>query len=194
MEEALTSAMEDYLELIVKLKQENKVVRVRDIAKGMNVKMPSVTSMLNNLAKKDLINHERYDYVDLTPLGLKQAQKALYKHMILFNFLKNVLKVNSKQADNEACRMEHAVSSATLKKLVKFIGFIESCPKGSFDFLEYFKSHCRYGSSKEKCVEHLKDSVNNFFSQKKSKPGGKNDEKKSLWVKRNNENFRSKKA
>ena len=180
MEEALTSAMEDYLELIVKLKQENKVVRVRDIAKGMHVKMPSVTSMLSNLTKKDLINHERYDYVDLTPLGLKQAQKALYKHMILFNFLKNVLKVNSKQADNEACRMEHAVSSATLKKLVGFIGFIESCPKGSFDFWGYFKSHCQQGSSKEECAEHLRDSLDQFFSQKKSKPGGKNDAKKSL--------------
>ena len=163
MKKALTPAMEDYLELIVKLKQENKVVRVRDIAKGMNVKMPSVTSMLNNLAKKNLIHHERYEHVDLTPLGLKQAQKALHKHTILFNFLKNVLKLDSKQADNEACRMEHAISSATLKKLVTFIGFIESCPKGSFDFLEYFKSHCRDGSSKEKCEKHLKESLEKFF-------------------------------
>jgi len=57
MKKTLTPAMEDYLELILKLKEENKVVRVRDIAKGMNVKMPSVTSMLNTLAKKNLINH-----------------------------------------------------------------------------------------------------------------------------------------
>lgn len=178
MGKALTSAMEDYLELIVKLKQENKVVRVRDIAKGMHVKMPSVTSMLNSLAKKDLINHQRYEYVDLTPLGLRQAQKALHKHRILFNFLKNVLKINSKQADNEACRMEHAVSSATLKTLVEFIGFIESCPKGSFDFWGYFKSHCQQGNSKEECVEHLRDSLDQFFSQKKSKPAGKDAGKK----------------
>jgi DtxR family Mn-dependent transcriptional regulator len=194
MEKTLTSAMEDYLELIVKLKQENKVVRVRDIAKGMRVKMPSVTSMLNNLAKKDLINHERYEYVDLTPLGLKQAQKALYKHMIIFTFLKNVLKVNSKQADKEACRMEHAVSSATLKKLVEFIGFIESCPKGSFDYWGYFKSRCQQGSSKEKCIEHLKDSLDHFFPKRQASWVGKMMTKKSLWIKRNNENFGSKKA
>jgi Mn-dependent transcriptional regulator len=125
MKKALTPAMEDYLELIIKLKQENKVVRVRDIAKGMNVKMPSVTSMLNSLAKENLIHHERYEHVDLTPLGQKQAQKALHKHMILFNFLKNVLKLNSKQADNDACRMEHAVSSATLKKLVEFVSCLD---------------------------------------------------------------------
>ena len=184
MEKALTSAMEDYLELIVKLKQENKVVRVRDIAKGMQVKMPSVTSMLNNLAKKDLINHARYDYVELTPLGLKQAQKAVHKHMVLYNFLKNVLKVNAKQADDEACQMEHAVSSTTLKKLMAFLGLIEACPKGSFDFWGYFKSHCQQGTSREECVEHLKDFLDQFFSQKKSTLGGKNADKKMSWDKR----------
>jgi len=180
MEKTLTSAMEDYLKLIIKLKQKNKVVRVRDIAKGMQVKMPSVTSMLNSLAKKNLINHERYEYVELTSLGLKQAQKALHKNMILFNFLKNVLKVDPKRADNEACRMEHAVSSATLKKLVEFIGFIESCPKGNFDFWGYFKGHCPQGSSKKECVEHLKDSLEQFFSHKKSKLQKKDADKKNV--------------
>ena len=122
--------MEDYLKLIIRLKQENKVVRVRDIARGMQVKMPSVTSMLATLVKKELITHERYEYVDFTPEGLKQAQKALRKHMVLYNFLKNVLKVNTKQAYEEACRMEHAVSSGTLKKLVEFISVVESGQNG----------------------------------------------------------------
>jgi len=157
MEKLLTSAMEDYLELILKLQQENKVVRVRDIAKGMNVKMPSVTSMLQNLSKKNFINHEKYEYVELTPAGLKKAREALRKHQILFNFLKNVLKVNAKQADIDACQMEHAISPVTLKKLVAFIGFIEFCPRAGFDWLEYFKSYCRNGSTKEKCEKHMQD-------------------------------------
>ena len=184
MGKELTSAMEDYLKLIVKLKQKNNVVRVRDIAKGMRVKMPSVTSMLNSLAKKNLINHERYEYVDLTPLGLKQAQRALHKNLILFNFLKNVLNVDSEQADNEACRMEHAISSATLKKLAEFIGFIESCPGGSFDFWRYFNSHCRQGSSKEKCAEHLKEFLDQFFVPEKQAGGKWLPTKKCLSVKK----------
>jgi DtxR family Mn-dependent transcriptional regulator len=144
----------------------------------MQVKMPSVTLMLNTLAKKELINHERYDYVELTSLGLRQAQKAVHKHMVLYNFLKNVLKVNAKQANAEACRMEHAVSSATLKKLMEFIGLIEACPKGSFDFWGYFKTHCQQGVSREECVEHLKDSLDQFFSKKKGTLCGKGADKK----------------
>lgn len=172
MEKTLTPAMEDYLELILKLKEENKVVRVRDIAKGMNVKMPSVTSMLNTLAKKDLINHEKYEYVDLTSQGLEKAKEAHHKHMVLFDFLKNVLKVNPRQADIDACGMEHAISPVTLKKLVDFIGFIDFCPLVGSDWLEYFKSYCRNGSSKAECEKHIEDSLKSYPHRLASLDGG----------------------
>ena len=45
----LTSVMEDYLEAIFDLDQDKKVVRVKDIAKRMSVKMPTVSSMLKTL-------------------------------------------------------------------------------------------------------------------------------------------------
>lgn len=162
MRKTLTPAMEDYLELILKLKEENKVVRVRDIAKRMNVKMPSVTSMLNSLAKQDLIDHEKYEYVELTSQGFKKAKEALRKHMILFDFLKNILKVEPRQANIDACGMEHAISPATLKKLVGFIGFIEFCPRAGDDWLEYFKNYCQSGSTKEKCAKHMKEFIKKY--------------------------------
>jgi len=162
MKKPLTPAMEDYLELILKLKEENVVVRVRDIAKGMAVKMPSVTSMLNTLAKKNLIRHEKYEYVDLTAPGLKKAKEAQHKHLILFNFLKDVLKVHPRQADIDACGMEHAISPATLKKLVDFIDFIEFCPRAGFDWLEHFKSYCAGGRSREKCEQNLKKFLKDY--------------------------------
>jgi DtxR family Mn-dependent transcriptional regulator len=162
MNKALTPAMEDYLELILKLKQEKTVVRVRDIAKGMKVKMPSVTSMLNTLPKKDLIHHEKYEYVDLTARGLKKAKEAQHKHSILFNFLKDVLKVNPRQADIDACGMEHAVSPATLKKLVDFIDFIEFCPRAGFDWLEHFSTYCEGGRSREKCEQNMIKFLKNY--------------------------------
>jgi len=39
----LTPTMEDYLEAIFNLAKEKRVVRVRDIAKKLGVKMPTVT-------------------------------------------------------------------------------------------------------------------------------------------------------
>ena len=76
MKQALTPTMEDYMELIYNLGKNVKVVRVRDIARGMNVKMPSVTSMLKTLNKKNLIEHEKYEYVELTEEGLEVARES----------------------------------------------------------------------------------------------------------------------
>ena len=69
----LSSNMEDYMEVIAVLKKRNSVARVRDIGKLMKVKTSSVTSALNVLSKRDLVNHERYGYVDLTENGEKLA-------------------------------------------------------------------------------------------------------------------------
>ena len=128
--------------------------------------------MLHSLAKKDLINHEKYEYVDLSPQGLKKAKEAQRKHTILFNFLKNVLKVNPRQADIDACGMEHAISPVTLKKLVNFIGFIDFCPLVGPDWLEYFKSYCRDGSSKAECEKHIEDSLKSYPYRLASLKGG----------------------
>ncbi|MCK4379164.1 MAG: metal-dependent transcriptional regulator, partial [Deltaproteobacteria bacterium] len=62
----LTSNMEDYLEAILTLQEEQKVARVRDIARQLKVKMPSVTGAVRNLAEKGLVNYERYSFVTLT--------------------------------------------------------------------------------------------------------------------------------
>ena len=157
--ETLTPAMEDYLELMLKLKEENRVVRVRDIAKGLNVKMPSVTSMLSNLAKKNLITHEKYEYAELTTSGLKKAREAQRKHTTLFNFLTKVLKVDPRQADIDSCGMEHTISPATLRKLIAFIDFIESCPVAGDDLLDFYTTNCRQGTSQKKCEHHVRASL-----------------------------------
>jgi len=46
--------MEDYLEAIFDLDKDKRVVRVRDIAKRLDVKMPTVTSMLRTLNDRGL--------------------------------------------------------------------------------------------------------------------------------------------
>ena len=68
-EKPLTSVMEDYLEAIFDLDKQKKVVRVKDIAKRLNVKMPTVTSMLKTLSKRELVHYEKYEYVEPTEKG-----------------------------------------------------------------------------------------------------------------------------
>lgn len=126
---ALTPNMEDYLEAIVIIEGRRKAVRVKDIAEALEVKMPSVTSAIGKLAKKELVNHEKYGYVELTTAGEKIASEIYRRHEILFGFLSETLNIDSETAEKDACKIEHVISSETLERLVKFIQFIESCPE-----------------------------------------------------------------
>ena len=146
-----TAGMEDYVETIANLADKNKVVRVRDIAKRMNIKMPSVTEALKNLTQNGFVNHEKYEYVELTPEGNKLAYKVRSQHNILFNFLTGILNIGPAIAEKDACRMEHVVSPPTLKKLLSFIEFVRTCPTGEPDWLRNFEYYSQHGQRPEEC-------------------------------------------
>jgi DtxR family Mn-dependent transcriptional regulator len=147
----LTPAMEDYLEAIFDLSQNKKVVRVKDIARRLDVKMPTVTSMLRTLRGKGLVHYEKYEYVELTKDGTTVGKDMRHRHDILLQFLTEVLKIDQATADEDACKMEHALSVDTLDSLTDFMAFIQSCPRAGQDWLNYFEEYRREGQRPEKC-------------------------------------------
>jgi len=113
--------MEDYLEAIHCIGERQVAVRVRDIAKRMEITMPSVTGALKSLERQGLVNHARYDWIDLTPEGKRIAEEVFRRHRVLREFLTLILGIDSKTAERDACGMEHAVSETTLDRLVRFM-------------------------------------------------------------------------
>ena len=146
----LTPTMEDYLEAIFNLAKEKRVVRVRDIARKLGVKMPTVTNMLKTLSNKGLIDYEKYEYLELTGRGSDVGSDIDQRHQILRGFLTDILKIGFHQADDDACKMEHAVSPTTLERFVDFMKFIEDCPRGGADWLDYFDEYRKHAQSKDK--------------------------------------------
>ncbi len=151
MEKPLTSVMEDYLEAIFDLDQEKKVVRVKDIAKRMDVKMPTVSSMLKTLNDRGLVNYEKYEYVELTKDGEDVGKEMRRRHEILLKFLTEILEIEFDTADSEACNMEHYLSSTTLDRLTAFMEFIQTCPRAGENWLNYFKEFLVDGHQPNKC-------------------------------------------
>ncbi len=121
-----TAIMEDYLKAIFEIGLDNKVVRVRDIAARMNVKMPAVTGMLKKLDHLNLVDYEKYGYVELKPEGREIAMEMHRRHNLLTVFLTTVLGVADKVAVEEACRMEHALSRSTLERLSRLVAAFRS--------------------------------------------------------------------
>jgi DtxR family Mn-dependent transcriptional regulator len=121
MAETLTSSMENYLETIKNLETDKRVVRVKNVAQELKVKMSSVSGALETLAKEGLISHEKYGYIELTNEGKRLAETICSRHRTLFKFLTEILGVDPKTADEDACKMEHTVSPLVLEKLVEFV-------------------------------------------------------------------------
>ncbi|GAH52582.1 unnamed protein product, partial [marine sediment metagenome] len=80
-----------------------------------------VSGALGTLAKEGLISHEKYGYIELTDKGKGLAEAICSRHRTLFKFLTEVLGVDPKTADEDACKMEHTVSPLVLEKLVELV-------------------------------------------------------------------------
>ena len=147
----LTASMEDYLEAIHVLSEQRRVVRIKHIAERLGVKMPSVTGALKVLSERGLVHHERYEDVELTPEGEQIAKRVCQRHEQLRDFLIDVLGIAKEVAEEEACRLEHAVAPHTLEGLVRFAEFVRGCAQAQPDFLRHFQHYLECGEHPEEC-------------------------------------------
>jgi DtxR family Mn-dependent transcriptional regulator len=147
-----TASMEDYLEAIAQLRAEETEVRVTQISKRLGVKKPSVTSALHKLSEDGLVKHQRYGHVELTAKGRKVAEEVMRRHDVLFRFLSDVLGVDGETAQDDACRVEHALSPTSLERLATFVQFVLTCPRGEPVWQREFNHYCEYGERDQEVV------------------------------------------
>lgn len=140
-----TASMEDYLEAITLLSEESKPVKVTEISSALKVKKPSVTSALTRLSELGLVTHKRYGSVKLTSEGERLARDVYWRHETLRHFLVDILNVEPVVAEEDACRMEHALSQASFSKLAKFVEFLLNCPQGKPECLIGFNYYFEHG-------------------------------------------------
>jgi len=120
--------LEDYLETIFMVSEAKGAARPKDIAERLSVKAASVTGALKLLAEKELVNYAPYDVVTLTAAGKRVAKKIVGKHNALLSFFTRVLDIDTKEAEDFACKMEHTIPDHVLERFIRFAEFIEKCP------------------------------------------------------------------
>lgn len=154
----LTKSMEDYLESIYILKKQKRYVRIKDIVEKFNIAAASVTEAMLKLSKKNLVEHEKYGYIDLTEKGMEEARRVYSRHKILYKFLKNILLVSEGNSENDACEMEHIISKESYEKLVKFCDFVNKDTDTS-SLLDKF--HNSINSKEGNCNDNGGDKMKN---------------------------------
>lgn len=142
----LSSNLEDYLEAILMLKEKEGMVRVSDISKFLAVKKSSVTEALGVLVGKGLLIHVPYGKIILTPKGFRIAKDTQKKHKFLTEFFSTILGVAPEIAAEDACKIEHCISSEGFDRLTRFLEFVKNPSKKQRPkWLEEFHCYCKIG-------------------------------------------------
>lgn len=115
----LTSAMEDYLEMICRMLRNTNVVRINELAKNLNVKPSSASKMVNNLKYEGYINFEKYGYIATTPKGLEMGNYLLHRHDVLNRFLCILNHTDNELEQVE--KIEHFINIDTINNLENLI-------------------------------------------------------------------------
>lgn len=143
--DTMTKKLEEYIETIYELQREAEEdhVHTNEIAKRLGIRAASVTEMVQKLSKMELVNYIAYYGVSLTLRGQEMAKKLMEMHKTLAEFLE-IIGVNSKDAEIDACQIEHHVSPQTMKQLNKFVEFVHTSPRDP-KWLEHFEHFCQTG-------------------------------------------------
>lgn len=122
--------VEEYLEAIYKRQKTEMPVSTSMLAKDLKVSLPAVTDMLRRLENERLIEYSAHQGAVLTTKGNEKAVAVVRRHRLWERFLTDILGVKWDKVHREACRLEHATSPETERKLVSLLGDVDTCPHG----------------------------------------------------------------
>ena len=109
---------EDYLESILKLREQGKCVRGIDIVSDLGYSKPSVSVAMKKLREDGYIQVDDGGLISLTPTGEAVAMRTWERHRTLKEFFIR-LGVDPKIAEQDACKVAHALSDETFEKLLQ---------------------------------------------------------------------------
>jgi DtxR family Mn-dependent transcriptional regulator len=145
---------ENYLKALFNIANKDGEVNVADLSKSLDLKMPTVTSMVKKLAKKKLVHYESYKPLRLTEKGKREAGLIIRKHRLTEMFLVDKMKLGWEDVHDIAEQIEHLQSPVFFEKMDEMLGFPKLDPHGSpipdregkMAWKEYSKlSDCRPG-------------------------------------------------
>ena len=116
----LKESGEMYLETIYVLRKDKGFVRAIDVGTELGYSKPSVSRAMGILRDGGYIKIAQDGGITLTEAGLEVAERTYERHTVLSElFMK--LGVDEENAVNDACKIEHVISSTTFAALKKHL-------------------------------------------------------------------------
>ena len=128
--ETYSEAIQDFLKAVYLLEQESERVQTSALAEALGITAPSTTEMAKKLARAQLLVHEPYRGMSLTPTGKRVALEIVRNHRLIELFLIETLGYSWDEVHEEAERLEHAVSDRFIQRVAEYLGHPRYDPHG----------------------------------------------------------------
>ena len=112
----LHASGEDYLEAVLMLHRKQGMVRSVDLARHMGYSKPSISHAVSILRDGGFLTMDKEGFLHLTDVGREVAEKIYERHLFFTEQLV-VAGVDQETAEQDACRIEHAISDISFQKL-----------------------------------------------------------------------------
>lgn len=123
-------AIEDYIKTIYALAQEETPVSTSRVAAARSVKPASATSMIQRLAKLNLVSYEKHYGATLTEAGEKLALEVIRHHRLLELYLMEALGFRWDEVHEQADLLEHVISEKLEERIAAALNHPEFDPHG----------------------------------------------------------------
>ena len=117
----IQKSAEDYLEAMLMMQEKHGFIRSIDVSEHLGVTKPSVSYAAKRLRENGYINMDKNGLITLTEAGMEIAQRMYTRHKLLTDFLIR-LGVDEETAREDACKMEHDISSKTFEAICAHAG------------------------------------------------------------------------
>jgi DtxR family transcriptional regulator, Mn-dependent transcriptional regulator len=126
-----TEVVSRYLEAIYYMQAEGEPVRSARLADWLSVSRPTVTVALRRMTRDGMVRLNTRKEIELTERGREAAAAIVRRHRIMERWLTDALGLDWLTADEEAARLEYAVSDVVERRLWETLGRPTSCPHGN---------------------------------------------------------------
>ena len=121
---------ENYLKAIFHLLDSENQVTVNELSKFLQIKMPSVNSMMKKFADKNWVIYETYKPIKVTELGRKEAAIVVRKHRLTEMFLVEKMGFGWENVHEIAEQLEHLHSQIFFDKMDEILNYPKYDPHG----------------------------------------------------------------
>ncbi|GAB4324019.1 MAG: hypothetical protein Kow0059_19430 [Candidatus Sumerlaeia bacterium] len=150
----VTHSIAHYLKAIRKLLNERGYARAVDVAEELGISRSAAHMGLKVLKDKGMVIEDERHFFKLPEEYMNLAMRLEGNLTTLQTFFHDILGVDSDEAHETACRMEHQLSPEAALRLMAFIRYLQAHPEGLAMIAHYHKVRddiCRHTQA-ENCT------------------------------------------